>query len=179
MLGIKIEVKSIGNVVSAFLSISNAPGKFVFTSPKLSKRLEKIEFARDHMIGSISLGINFEAGICSWAGYNPVTNAYREIGGFSKFGIGTVAERLVLIEAKKMCPNLSMIYHLKPSPERITQLLSRGLTIEEIENGYSYKRAISTLRHKIATNKVKEIKRKRRVQRVRSVFGMFKRRTAK
>lgn len=95
----------------------------------------------------------------TWVSYAPPVSIKES---FLKTGLGTLIERKILLDVKKRFPSVEVVKHsFKMTKERKNQLLSRGLTSNEIVREHSLKKALGLIRKKISPHKLSEIKQRK------------------
>lgn len=123
------------------------------TNPSIDQALSNL---KDKKIGDISVIITDKGTKAKFFRYYPLQDGL--LNNNLLKGVPTLLEYLFLKELKHKFPKVKMIKHAtSPLPQRIDQLKRRGLTDEEIKNGYSIDKALRSCRKKLSPYRLRSI----------------------
>ncbi|GEM_PF-2646609 len=169
--GIRIQYQLVGEKPSFYLRVeffvgegSTRSGTFVSTK-ELRDAIWRHRLSNGTKIGF--MGITVYKKLAQWEKYYPFhptdpqyfENGMQESQDFTDIlgekGIAEQLEEKVIIKVKKLFPQVKKMRHLTAGDLRKQQMYRRGFTLQELREGYSYRRAKRRVRQKIQKSKKK------------------------
>ncbi len=155
------ELKREGVKVDFYVTSGDPSSKNFVTNSRIRKAINSAGLMQEKpfKIGGMTFSYGAKAATLVWEDYYPFVRAGGEKSVFAGKGIASLLEYNVLVKAKEFFPKVKRVSHIAPSDSRARQLRKRGIWVWEFlgreflglrSASYSYEKALSVIRKKIA-----------------------------